>query len=167
MNIAWNIVVMHMERHLGSANTGLEPVPMVRCRLDADADDDGTCDGLRYVPLAEFQLWRHLMETRHARQVTIEQVSVWVPEDPELWNTGFLPDELEPVLCLRLSWPGPYGVPTPVVRYFPAETYPQAQEALLSHLPRGATAHDVQAAAGYFVPEQAWHARRERESAVA
>jgi hypothetical protein len=165
MNLAWHSVVTHTERHRANANQGREPVPMVRCRLDP-RHDEGTPESLRYVPLAEFHLWRHLMETRHARRVTIEQVSVWLPEDPELWNSGFLPDELEPVLRLRLNWPGPYGVPTPVVRYFPAETYPQAQEALLSHLP-GAPAHGVEACAGYFVPEQAWQARRERHSAVA
>lgn len=138
---------------------------MVRCRLDAAEGVDA--DSLRYVPLAEFQLWRHLMETRHGRSVTIEQVSVWVPEDPALWNSGFMPDELEPVLCLRLSWPGPHGSATPVVRYFPAETYPQAQEALLSHMPPGTPPCDVQATAGYFVPEAAWRARVERHSAVA
>lgn len=155
----------HIERHHGGTNEGLDPIPMVRCRLDAN--DDPSPERLRYVPLAEFQLWRHLMETRHARRVTIEQVSVWLPEEPELWNSGFLPDELEPVLCLRLSWPGPHGVPTPVVRYFPAETYPQAQEALLSHFPQDAAARDVRATAGYFVPEPAWRARREPRSAVA
>lgn len=138
---------------------------MVRCRLDAP--EDGAVESLRYIPLVEFQLWRHLMETRHGRRVTIEQVSVWVSEGPTLWSSAFLSDELEPVLCLSLSWPGPYGVATPVRRYFPAETYPQAQAAWLSHLPSGASAHDAHAEAGYFVPEWAWSARRERRSAVA
>ncbi len=132
-------------------------VPMVRCRLDAA--EPGEPHTLRYVPLSEFDLWRHLMETRHARRVTVEQVSVWVPEDPSLWNSGFLADDLEPVLRLRLRWPGPYGVATPVERYFPAETYPRAQEALLSHLPPGASVDDVDATPGYFVPERAWRAR--------
>jgi hypothetical protein len=104
------------------------------------------------------------MESRHHRRVTIEQVSVWLPEDPALWNSGFLPDELEPVLRLRLHWPGPHGAATPVERFFPAETYPQAQEALLSHLPPGADPHDVRATAGYFVPEPAWQARQERQA---
>ncbi len=141
-----------------------EAVPLVRCRLD-----DGACgpDAQRYVPLGEFDLWRHLMETRHGRVVTIEQVSVWLPENPGLWNSGFLPDELEPVVRLRLRWPGRYDVATPVERFFPAETYPRAQQALLSHLPPGAGVGDLQTTAGYFVPEILWRARAERRSAVA
>ncbi len=138
---------------------GDEGVPMVRCRLD---DGDERPEALRYVPLSEFHLWRHLMETRHARRVTVEQVSVWLPENPALWNSGFLPDDLEPVLRLRLRWPGPYGVATPVERYFPAETYPRAQEALLSHLPPGADLSDIHATAGYFVPAREWQSRLEQ-----
>lgn len=141
-----------------------EAVPLVRCRLD---DSISGPESQRYVPLSEFDLWRHLMETRHARVVTIEQVSVWLPENPGLWSAGFLPDELEPVVRLRLRWPGPYEVATPVERFFPAETYPRAQEALLSHLPAGADVRDVQTTAGYFVPERLWQARDERRSAVA
>jgi hypothetical protein len=104
---------------------------------------------LRYVPLAEFGLWKHLMETRHARQVSIESISVWVAEDPARWNSGFAAEDLEPVLRVRLEMQGPGGVRVPVERFFPAETYPEAQEALLSHY---AQPERVVATPGYFVP---------------
>jgi len=125
-------------------------IPLVRCRLDGP--DAGLVSALRYVPLAEFELWKHLMETRHHRHVEVEAVSVWIPEDPARWNSGFEAEELEPVLRVRLEVPGPLGVPTPVERYFPAETYPQAQEALLSHYGGLSNARRLVATPGYFVP---------------
>jgi hypothetical protein len=124
-----------------------EPVPLVRCRLMGR--DETSVRALRYVPLAEFGLWKHLMETRHERQVSIESVSVWVAEDPARWNSGYAAEDLEPVLRVRLEMRGPGGVPVPVERFFPAETYPEAQEALLSHYEQPAR---VVATPGYFVP---------------
>ncbi len=119
----------------------------MRCRLLGR--DSATVRALRYVPLAEFGLWKHLMETRHERQVSVESISVWVAEDPARWNSGFAAEDLEPVLRVRLELPGPGGVPVPVERFFPAETYPEAQEALLSHYEQP---ERVVATPGYFVP---------------
>lgn len=129
----------------------LAPVPLARCRLNGPPEA-GTSN-LRYVPLAELELWKHFMETRHGRRVSVESISVWVPEDPAVWNSGFEPDELEPVLRVRLERPGPHGVPVPVERYFPAETYPVAQERLLAHIEIREGARAVVATPGYFVPE--------------
>src|SRR5437867_5080893 len=94
-----------------------EPVAIVRCRL-AGSDDEGART-LRYVPLAEFGLWCHLMETRHQRAVTIESVSVWVAEDAARWNSGWAAEDLEPVLRVRMEVPGPSGITMPVERFFP------------------------------------------------
>lgn len=127
-----------------------EPIPLVRCRLKGA--DEGTAKSLRYVPLSEFGLWKHLMETRHDRQVWVESVSLWVAEDPARWNSGFAAEDLEPVLRLRIELPGPNGVPVPVERFFPAETYPEAQEALLSHYEQP---ERMVATPGYFVPTEA------------
>jgi hypothetical protein len=126
-----------------------ERVPMVRCRLDGG--ELGSVRTTRYVPLSEFGLWRFLMETRHSRAVTVEEVSFWVAEDAAQWNSGFLAEDLEPVLRIRFERQGPQGWPVLVERYFPAETYPEAQEALLQHYERGAEAR-VRATPGYFVP---------------
>jgi len=128
-----------------SASTG---VPMVRCRLDGPFE---TADAVRYVPLAEFELWKYLMETRHGRQVSVDEVSFWVAEDSGTWNSGYSAEELQPVVRLRLERASPYGVPVPMERYFPAETYPQAQEALLSHFEE-APCRVLGATPGYFVP---------------
>lgn len=127
-----------------------EPVPVVRCRLSAPEEESASA--LRYVPLAEFGLWKHLMETRHRRRVTVEAVSIWIPEDPARWNSGFAAEDLEPVLRVRLDVPGPQGIAIPVERYFPAETYPEAQEALLSHFGGVRDVQRLVATPGYFVP---------------
>lgn len=138
----------------------LDRIPMVRCRLDGA---QGEATALRFIPLAEFGLWRHLMETRHRRRVMVEAVSIWVPEEAALWNSGFSADELEPVLRVRFERPGPGGVAVPVERFFPAETYPQAQEALLSHFDAASSPQRLDATPGYFVSTGA----RDRLTAVA
>jgi hypothetical protein len=126
-----------------------EPVPIVRCRLSGS--EEGETSNTRYVPLAEFGLWKHLMETRHGRSVAVESVSVWVAEDAARWNSGYAAEDLEPVLRVRLEVSGPAGAVVPVERYFPAETYPVAQEALLSHF-EGVQPARIVAVPGYFVP---------------
>jgi hypothetical protein len=123
-----------------------ERIALVRCRLDGPE----TTSSVRYVPLAEFGLWQFLMETRHGRRVTVDAVSLWMAEEPAVWNSGFSADELEPVLRVRLDLPGPRGVVRSVERFFPAETYPRAQEALLAHMPSGP--RRVTATPGYFLP---------------
>ncbi len=139
--------------------SSLAPIPLARCRLDGPEEEGAST--LRYIPVAELELWKHLMVTRHNRLVKIEAISVWVPEDPAVWNSGFEPDELEPVLRVRLERPGPHGVPIPVERFFPAETYPIAQERLLDHVEVREGTRTIVATPGYFVPEPS-HLRRER-----
>lgn len=130
-----------------------EPIPIVRCRLSGgDAGEPAT---LRFVPLREFGLWRHLMETRHERQVSVVSVSVWIPEESARWNSGYSDEDLEPVLRVRLEVPNETGVCVPVERYFPAETYPAAQEALLRHFEGAKSPERVEATPGYFVPKLA------------
>ncbi len=128
-------------------------VPMVRCRLDGPGPLDAV-EALRYIPLAEFELWRYLMETRHGRQVWIEEVSIWVAEESGTWNSGFTAEDLQPVVRLRLERAGPHGVAIPMERFFPAETYPQAQEALLGHFEEE-RCRVLGATPGYFVPLRA------------
>ena len=123
---------------------------MVRCRLDGDE----TPGSVRYIPLGEFELWRHLMESKHGRSVAVERVSLWISERAAGWNSGYAADDLEPVLRVQFERPGPSGIPVPVERFFPAETYPKAQEALLSHFEGVSLFRDVVATAGYFVPDQ-------------
>ena len=122
-------------------------VLMVRCRLDGSPE----FAALRYVPLAEFGLWQYLMENKHGRQVAVEQISFWVPEDASQWNSGFEAEEWEPVLRVRFERSGPNGLAVPVERFFPAESYPEAQEALLHHF-AGEAVSPLEATPGYFVP---------------
>jgi hypothetical protein len=125
---------------------------MVRCRLGPVGSDDWAA--ARFVPLAEFGLWKYLMEHRHRKQVSVEAVSVWVPEDPALWNSGYTGEELEPVLRVRFEISGPLGSAQPVERFFHALTYPIAQEALFRHYPPTSGPISVRATAGYFLPLQ-------------
>jgi hypothetical protein len=127
-----------------------EPTPIVRCRLSGE-NEEATAT-LRYVPLAEFGLWKHLMESKHHRAVSVESVSIWIAEDAARWNSGFQAEDLEPVLRVRLDISGPAGVSIPVERYFPAETYPLAQEALLRHFQGPSKPERMVATPGYFVP---------------
>jgi hypothetical protein len=117
-----------------------------------EGNEEDSPRSLRYVPLGEFGLWRHLMETRHHRSVRVESVSVWVAEDAAIWNSGWAAEELEPVLRVRMDVPGEGGVSVPVERFFPAETYPQAQEALMAHYEGASHPRSVTATPGYFVP---------------
>jgi hypothetical protein len=107
------------------------PLPMVRCRLDDSLDTSH----LRYVPAAEFGLWRNLMLTQHHRPVVVDQVSVWVPDTPRVWGAEIDADRLEPVLRVRFERrePGNPSTFVPVIRFMPVETYPEARKALLAH----------------------------------
>jgi hypothetical protein len=92
------------------------------------------------------------METKHQRQVSVDAVSVWIAEDAARWNSGYQAEDLEPVLRVHFDLAGPAGVPVPVERYFPAETYPLAQEALLRHFEGSSRPNRLVATPGYFVP---------------
>lgn len=124
------------------------PLPMVRCRLDNSLDSTN----LRYVPAAEFDLWRNLMMTQHNRPVVVDEVSVWVPDTPKVWNAEVDADRLEPVLRVRFQRPLPEHEKTlvPVVRFMPIETYPEAKEALLAHFDENCQ-RTVEETPGYFV----------------
>lgn len=124
---------------------------MVRCHL---APGDDPAETLRYVRLAEFELWRYMMETRHGRVVVVEEVSLWVPEDASLLTSAIGDPELcEAVVRIRFEVAGSHGIPVPVERFLPVETFPEAQAALLSHFDSAYRA--VTATAGYFVPAAA------------
>jgi hypothetical protein len=127
-----------------------ESVPLVRCRLVPSPAGDAHAQ--RYVPMAEFGLWKYLMETRHRKKVVVEAVSLWVAEEPGLWDSGLSGDELEPVLRIRFSVQDSAGVAQPVERFFHALSYPVAQEALFRHYPIAGTPADLRATAGYFLP---------------
>jgi hypothetical protein len=106
-----------------------DAVRLVRCRLDTG---DAGPDSVRYVPVGEFGLWRHLMEGRHGRTVDIEAVSAWIPE-PQAWEESAVSaDALTPVIRVQLDVGADWGAER-VERFFPAETYPAAVRALLTH----------------------------------
>lgn len=127
----------------------IEEVPLARCRLDGEEAVPGAT--LRYVPMADLDLWRFLMEGRHGRRVSIEAVSVWVPERACWWGPEVVPEDLVPVLRLVFERPGPGGVRVPMERFFPAESAQKAVSALLSHFPGAEAPRQVDAIPGYFL----------------
>jgi hypothetical protein len=133
-----------------------DQIEMVRCRLGDVLDGAAQ----RYVPLSEFGLWKYLMETKHRKEVLIDAVSLWVPEEPTLWSSGVTAEDLEPVVRIRFMAEGLLGAPVPVERYFAALSYPQAQEALLAHYTRGQARLELVATAGYFLPTPRLTAQR-------
>jgi hypothetical protein len=132
---------------IGDVMQAVDQIALVRCRLDGPDEALET----RYVPLREFELWRYMMEHRHGRKVTVELVSLWIAERAAWWNSGFSAEDAAPVLRLQFERRLPSGVNEPVERFFPAETYPVAQEALLSHF-AGEGLRLVSATPGYFLP---------------
>ena len=125
-------------------------VPMVRCHLEGG----DPALALRYIPAAEFELWRHFMETRYSRIVTVEEFSVWVPETPDAWDENLDPEVLQPVLRVRFERSGPQGMVVPVERFLAAETYPRARAALLAQSDPSC-GQRLEATPGYFVPAAA------------
>ena len=90
------------------------------------------------------------METKHTRAVAVDEVSVWVPETPRVWDEHMDADALEPVVRVHFEKPGIDGVMVPVERFLPAETFPRAKAALLAHYdPRCRWTLDSRP--GYFV----------------
>jgi hypothetical protein len=128
--------------------TTREQVAMVRCRLGDGLDGAAQ----RYVPLAEFGLWKYLLETRHRKRVLVDAISVWVPEEPSLWSSGLTSEDIDAVVRVQFTVPGVLGARVPIVRYLSALSYPQAQEALFSHYPPGTRPADLRGTAGYFLP---------------
>jgi hypothetical protein len=122
------------------------PVAMVRCRLDPNRENSE----IRFIPASEFDLWRHLMESKYSRTVAVEDVSVWVPEKTEVWDDGIDADQLEAVVELRFEKPGPKGTVIPVVRYLATDTYREARAALLKHFDLRCR-WSVEVTPGYFV----------------
>jgi hypothetical protein len=127
---------------------GLGHVPVVRCHLDGPAANITR----RYVPLGEFGLWQTLMEGRHQRMVTVDEVSVWLPEEAAWWSSGVTDEDLEPVVRLRFEIPGPAGAPVLVERFFPAENYALALRSLLAHYAGGSVRpRRIRSTPGYFI----------------
>jgi hypothetical protein len=127
------------------------PVPMVRCHLAGGGDP---ALDVRYVPAAEFDLWSHFMETKHGRSVSVDEVSIWVPETRDAFPDEIDAETLHAVLRIKFEKPGPQGSVIPVLRFFAAETYPQARAAILSHFdPR--CRWSIEATPGYFIPAAA------------
>ncbi len=54
----------------------LQTQKLIRCRVARP----GAAGSDRYVELENFQLWRHMMETKHSLEVTDEQLCVWMSD---------------------------------------------------------------------------------------
>jgi len=119
---------------------------MVRCHLDGSVDSSN----LRYVPASQFDLWRHFMSSSHGRLVTVDEVSSWVPESPDILKSDIDPERLEPVVRVAFDREPEAAAAVPVVRFLPYDTYPEARASLLGHFDESCQ-ETLEETPGYFV----------------
>ena len=120
---------------------------MVRCRLDGALDSSN----LRYVPAAQFDLWKEFMSSHHGRLVTVDEVSTWLPESPDILISDIDPERLEPVVRVAFDRdPAEREASIPVVRFLPYDSYPEARAALLGHFDESCQ-ESLEETPGYFV----------------
>ena len=126
------------------------PLAMVRCRLDGSLDSSN----LRYVPAAQFDLWKQFMSSHHGRFVIVDEVSTWVPESPDILKSDIDLDHLEPVVRVAFDRdPAEPEASVPVVRFLPYDTYPEARAALLGHFDESCQ-DTLEETPGYFVSSE-------------
>jgi hypothetical protein len=105
---------------------------VVRCLVSKNGSGPPV-ESTRYVPLEVFDLWRHLMTTRHGFEILQEQVSLWfdIDNDP---HVSYSEADYERVLRLSLwVYSERDRMFRKVVRYFPEEEYARIRPTFLSH----------------------------------
>ena len=126
---------------------------MVRCRLDGPDDDPARA--LRYVPLAEFELWRYLMETRHAPRSPSRTSRSGCPRTRRCWTSAIVDPEAASRCCASASrGRARRARRCPSSASSPRRPIREAQEALLAHFESGLRAA-LTRPPGYFVPAAA------------
>ena len=87
----------------------------------------------RYIPLEIFDLWEHLMASRHGFDVEAARASLWLDmeDSPEAAYEEQTFDRVTEITLFVYS--GRDDMFTRVCRYFPSEEITQVREILLSH----------------------------------
>lgn len=105
---------------------------MVRCRV-AKNGSGPPLETVRYVPFEVFDLWKHLMVSRHGFEIVDEHVSLWFDIDGDPHVT-YSDADYEKVLRLSLwVYSEKDRMFRKVVRYFPEKDYAAIRPTILSH----------------------------------
>ncbi|MGD9141412.1 MAG: hypothetical protein PVJ42_07715 [bacterium] len=105
---------------------------VVRCRVSKNGSGPPV-ESTRYVPLDVYDLWKHLMVTRHGFEILEEQVSLWFDIDGDP-HVSYSDADYERVMRLSLwVYSDSDRMFRKVVRYFPEGDYPDIRTAFLSH----------------------------------
>ena len=105
---------------------------VVRCRVSKNGSGPAV-ESVRYVPLDVFDLWKHLMTSRHGFEIVEEQVSLWFDIDGDP-HVSYSDSDYEKVLRLSMwVYSDKDRMFRKVVRYFPESDYSDIRSAFLSH----------------------------------
>lgn len=105
---------------------------VVRCRVSKNGCGPPE-ESTRYIPLDVFDLWKHLMTSRHGFEIVDEEVSLWFDIDGDPHVT-YPESDYDKVLRLSLwIYSDRDRMFRKVVRYFPQSDYPDIRPAFLSH----------------------------------
>ena len=106
----------------------------------------------RYVPLEIFDLWEHLMESRHGLDVSEARASLWLDmeDSPEAAYEEQNFDRVTEVTLFVYS--GRDDMFTRVCRYFPSDEVDQTKEILLTHYrDRGRVGPQIRERPGIYI----------------
>jgi hypothetical protein len=105
---------------------------IVRCFVSGNGGGDAA-RSVRYVPLHEYDLWRHLMADRHGFKIEEDCVSLWFDIDGDP-NITYAASNYEQVVRISLwIYSDDAGMFRRVTRYFPSESYEQIKPRFLAH----------------------------------
>ncbi len=107
---------------------------LVRCQVGRPGREP---DGVRFIPLELFGMWKYLMEHRHHFEVRAAEPSLWIELDPvaPLETTR---GSVERVTELRLFVVSQRdGILHEVLRYVPSEDLEEVRALLLRHFTPG------------------------------
>jgi hypothetical protein len=105
---------------------------VVRCRVCKNGSGPPV-ESTRYVPLDVYDLWKHMMASRHGFEIVEEQVSLWFDIDGDP-HVSYSDADYEKVMRLSLwVYSDRDRMFRKVVRYFPEGDYPDIKPAFLSH----------------------------------
>ncbi len=105
---------------------------VVRCRVSKNGSGPPV-ESIRYIPLDVFDLWKHLMTSRHGFEILEEHVSLWFDIDGDP-HVSYSDSDYEKVLRLSMwVYSDRDRMFRKVVRYFPECDYSDIRPAFLLH----------------------------------
>ncbi|MFH0925858.1 MAG: hypothetical protein V1872_09585 [bacterium] len=101
---------------------------------------------IRYVPLAEYDLWKFLMIHKHNFFIKDEESTIWIDEEEYERKRGFYPSKnLEFVnRVVTYLYSKKDNMLFPVTRFFPKKDYENIKKTFLSHLTESSKKNNIE-----------------------